>query len=304
VREHEIYSVGYSTSEATLNSPAERARRSTDEALARNTAGNATTARLMFHVEKLLGNRPLAYATATFSALAFLFALITSIIGEAPQARQPQQTTAARTQVKAAKSPVTATRNVATDESSLANVETRKGDQSGSKQHASGADESGAQTNGDGDESAPKTKRRFLHLPFFGNSDDSEPKQTASSARATDPGNVADANTMQATDSAPDGQTTHSATSVANVEGETADYAAKAKPPAANGGHASVALAISPWGEVFVDGKAIGVSPPLNEIELLPGSRLIEIRNGDFPPFSQRVDLKAQQRIKIRYKFN
>ena len=314
VREHEIYSVGYSTAEVALKSPAERARRSTGEALSRNTAGNATTARLIFHVEKWLGNRPLAYATATFSALAFMLALITSVIGEAPQARQPQQTTATRPQVKVAKSPVTATRNVATDESSLATVETKKGDgPSGSKQHAPTANDSGAQSVGDAkpaasDEPAPKPKRRFLHLPFFGSRDDTAAKEVAGASQESDQDGAPEADTEQTgtttTNGASDEQATDSATKLANVEDGMADEATRVQRPAASGGRATVALAISPWGEVFVDGKSIGVSPPLNEIELLPGTRLIEIRNGDFPPFSQRVELKAQQRIKIRYKFN
>jgi len=310
VREHEIYSVGYATPEIALKSPAERARRSAGEALSRTTAGNATAARLIFHVEKWLGNRPLAYATASFSTLAFLLALVTSIIGEAPQASQPQQTASGRSQMKLAKNPVAATRNVATDEPSLANAEPANGKPSASKQSASTASDSAAPATGDGEpaatnEPAPKSKRRFLHLPFFGSSDDSESKQTA----ATPPTNdqpaaaVADAPPAATADEAGDGAATNNATYLANVERESNDTTS-ARQPATSGGHATVALAISPWGEVFVDGKPIGVSPPLNEIELLPGSRLIEIRNGDFPRFSQRVELKAQQKIKIRYKFN
>ena len=315
VREHEIYSVGYSTPETALKSPAERARRSTGEALSRNTAGNATTARLIFHVEKWLGYRPLAYATATFSALVFLLALVTSIVGEAPQASQSQQTAAVKNQLKAAKSPVAATRNVATDEPALANAEPANSKQSASKQSTATASNSAPPTSGDAepaaaDESAPKPKRRFLHLPFFGSSDDSESKQAAATPPADDQSGAADTapvNTASgaaaAAGDAGDGAAMDSATSLANLDEGSTDNA-RVQRSATGGGHATIALAISPWGEVFVDGKPIGVSPPLNEIELLPGSRLIEIRNGDFPPFSQRVDLKAQQRIKIRYKFN
>ena len=63
-------------------------------------------------------------------------------------------------------------------------------------------------------------------------------------------------------------------------------------------------LAISPWGEVYIDGKHIGVSPPVNEVRVRPGRRSIEIRNGNFPPYTQRVELKSRQKIKVRYKFN
>ncbi len=67
---------------------------------------------------------------------------------------------------------------------------------------------------------------------------------------------------------------------------------------------ATVSLAISPWGEVYIDGKHIGVSPPVNEVQVTPGQRVVEIRNGNFPPYTQRIDLKSRQKIKIRYKFN
>jgi serine/threonine-protein kinase len=64
-----------------------------------------------------------------------------------------------------------------------------------------------------------------------------------------------------------------------------------------------VDLAISPWGEVYVDGKKRGVSPPLNEVGLAPGRHEIEIRNGTFPVYRQRVQVKPGERVKIRHKF-
>jgi serine/threonine-protein kinase len=157
---------------------------------------------------------------------------------------------------------------------------------------------------------AARPKRHFLHIPFFGSSHDGEPEQetanTESTQQARSPDTAATETESSSTSStapeyAGDGD---SATNLANADGGSSEYATRVQQSAGASAHASVALAISPWGEVFVDGKSIGVSPPLNEIELLPGSRVIEIRNGDFPPFTQRVELKAQQRIKIRYKFN
>jgi serine/threonine-protein kinase len=67
---------------------------------------------------------------------------------------------------------------------------------------------------------------------------------------------------------------------------------------------ATVLLAIAPWGEVYVDGNLVGVSPPVNKIDLMPGRRTIEIRNGAFPAFTEQIELKAGQTIKIRHKFN
>jgi PEGA domain-containing protein len=74
-----------------------------------------------------------------------------------------------------------------------------------------------------------------------------------------------------------------------------------AKAPA--GPTALVMLAISPWGEVLVDGKSMGVSPPMTELELAPGSYRIEIRNGGFKPYQEIYQLGSNQTIKIKYKF-
>lgn len=64
-----------------------------------------------------------------------------------------------------------------------------------------------------------------------------------------------------------------------------------------------IRLAISPWGEVRVDGKMLGVSPPLNEIRLPAGKHRIEIRNGSFPPYRQSVDLAGDANLRIKHKF-
>jgi class 3 adenylate cyclase len=66
---------------------------------------------------------------------------------------------------------------------------------------------------------------------------------------------------------------------------------------------ALVMLAISPWGEVYVDGKSAGVSPPLREIELAPGKHTIVVRNGDFKAFQEDVELRSNQTLRIKHKF-
>ena len=66
---------------------------------------------------------------------------------------------------------------------------------------------------------------------------------------------------------------------------------------------ALIQLAISPWGEVYVDGKAAGVSPPKAEIALKPGKYRIEVRNGDFKPYMEEVELGSHQTVRIKHKF-
>jgi serine/threonine-protein kinase len=65
-----------------------------------------------------------------------------------------------------------------------------------------------------------------------------------------------------------------------------------------------ISLAIAPWGEVYVDGDRVGVSPPVNEVEVAPGKRKVEIRNGSFPVYTQIVEIKADQKVRIKHKFN
>ncbi len=66
---------------------------------------------------------------------------------------------------------------------------------------------------------------------------------------------------------------------------------------------ASVTLAISPWGEIFVDGNRQGVSPPLRELSLAPGKHTILIVNETFKPYSQSIDLAPGGTLKIKFKF-
>ncbi len=66
---------------------------------------------------------------------------------------------------------------------------------------------------------------------------------------------------------------------------------------------ATVLFAISPWGEVFVDGKSAGVSPPLTMLRLDAGRHQVEIRNQEFAPYRDTVNLDAGQSRKIRHKF-
>ena len=67
---------------------------------------------------------------------------------------------------------------------------------------------------------------------------------------------------------------------------------------------AVVSLAITPWGEVYVDGEKKGVSPPLHELRIPAGAHTIEVRNTSFPNHVETVRAKAGERIKIKYKFH
>lgn len=73
----------------------------------------------------------------------------------------------------------------------------------------------------------------------------------------------------------------------------------EAKPAAT----ASVGIAVTPWGEIYLDGKKQGVSPPLDELKVTPGNHDIEIRNTTFPPYIVSIQVKADEQMKIKHKF-
>jgi serine/threonine protein kinase len=73
--------------------------------------------------------------------------------------------------------------------------------------------------------------------------------------------------------------------------------------PVVPSGSAVISLAISPWGEVFVDGVRQGVTPPLRTLKLAPGKHTILIVNQTFKPYTETIDLQADSAHKIKYKF-
>ena len=64
-----------------------------------------------------------------------------------------------------------------------------------------------------------------------------------------------------------------------------------------------VRLAVSPWGQVEVDGAPAGTAPPLNELTLPEGRHQITIRNEDFPPYSASINVAPGQAVSVKHKF-
>jgi hypothetical protein len=90
------------------------------------------------------------------------------------------------------------------------------------------------------------------------------------------------------------------ATETAAAKGETK---AGEAPKAGGVPPATVFLDIKPWGEVYVNGKSQGVSPPKKFIKLDPGKYKIEFRNTTFPAHTESVDVKAREEITLRHRF-
>ncbi|MGH8677488.1 MAG: PEGA domain-containing protein, partial [Burkholderiales bacterium] len=229
VREHEIYSIGYSAAHSTLKSPAERARASSREQARQSATASMVGGNLLAKIEPWLNNRSIAYGTATFSVAAFSLALLLNFFGSAPQAEE----------VVGQPSTPAATAKTITNGSNARDTGLFTVPKGAEKKRAAVPTANGADS-----------RKKASPFPLLSATDEAQPA-TAKSA-----------------------------------------------------GTAVIALAIAPWGEVFVDGNRIGVSPPVNEVEVAPGRRKIEIRNSGFPVYSQVVEVKADEKIRIKHKFN
>jgi hypothetical protein len=65
----------------------------------------------------------------------------------------------------------------------------------------------------------------------------------------------------------------------------------------------TIRLAVAPWGQVLVDGKERGVSPPLTEIKIAAGAHTVEIRNTTFASHVAKVHVKAGESVTIKHRF-
>ena len=72
---------------------------------------------------------------------------------------------------------------------------------------------------------------------------------------------------------------------------------------AAPGATGTLQLAISPWGQVEVNGSPAGTTPPLTRLTLPEGSHTITVRNADFPPYTTTVQVTADKPLTLRHRF-
>ena len=82
--------------------------------------------------------------------------------------------------------------------------------------------------------------------------------------------------------------------------------ATRAAPPRATPGPTAtgvVQLAVAPWGEIEVDGKGAGVTPPLTQLNLSVGEHVITVRNADFAPHTITVRVSTDQPVVVRHRF-
>jgi serine/threonine protein kinase len=69
------------------------------------------------------------------------------------------------------------------------------------------------------------------------------------------------------------------------------------------GGAAKLIIAIEPQGELYIDGKHYGTTPPITTLDLEPGMYRIEVRSGSRKPYVTYMAVQAGEQRRIRHDF-
>jgi hypothetical protein len=69
-------------------------------------------------------------------------------------------------------------------------------------------------------------------------------------------------------------------------------------------GMGEVTLIVKPWGEIYLDGKKQGISPPLMTLKMPIGHHEIEIRNGSSQEYKTSVEVLDAKKVTVNHVFN
>jgi serine/threonine protein kinase len=80
---------------------------------------------------------------------------------------------------------------------------------------------------------------------------------------------------------------------------------ASATTPVSTGERASgkVVFRIEPWGEILIDNKPTGVSPPLIQMALATGEHDVEVRHGNDAPWTEHIVVDAALPVTVKHRF-
>jgi serine/threonine-protein kinase len=65
----------------------------------------------------------------------------------------------------------------------------------------------------------------------------------------------------------------------------------------------TVQFAVSPWGQVEVNGQGAGTTPPLTRLTLPEGTHQVTVRNADFAPYTVTVEVQGDRPVTVRHRF-
>jgi len=65
----------------------------------------------------------------------------------------------------------------------------------------------------------------------------------------------------------------------------------------------TVFLVVKPWGEVYIDGRQVGITPPLKSFDLPIGLHVITVTNSSLPIYQREVNVQPETTITVAHDF-
>ena len=90
---------------------------------------------------------------------------------------------------------------------------------------------------------------------------------------------------------------------VAGAASEEIEAASDEAQDAPATGAGEVSLAVSPWGEIWVNGSFRGVTPPLTQLSLPAGQHELVVRNGESPDHRVTLTVRAGETLRVQHRF-
>jgi eukaryotic-like serine/threonine-protein kinase len=82
-----------------------------------------------------------------------------------------------------------------------------------------------------------------------------------------------------------------------------AEPSASQAPSPARPASGTVVFRVEPWGEILIDNKPIGVSPPLVQMALAAGTHQIEVRHANDQPYTTQISVDAAVPVTVSHHF-
>ena len=73
--------------------------------------------------------------------------------------------------------------------------------------------------------------------------------------------------------------------------------------PLQDQGSGTLSLAVKPWGEVYVDGRRIGITPPLKNFDVPAGRHVVTVTNSSLPIYQREVTVEPDTEIRVVHDF-
>ena len=89
----------------------------------------------------------------------------------------------------------------------------------------------------------------------------------------------------------------------ANVNAATDSSISPSQSVVSDANGTPLTVSVKPWAEVFIDGKSMGISPPLKSVVIAPGKHTIMLKNASYANYTETVEVAAGRETVLVHDF-